>query len=391
MTTALRNFHRLMLLTVASGVLVACTSGSEGTHFPQLHDVDIGEPGLGDGNTFSARITNPADTTLLVVLDLRATPGMWFRPNWQRQYGFELTGSESRSIEAPYSFRRMSPEAELRVRLGPGRSTGEGFSIDTITYERRFSVGEGNPAAIDVEGSFDLVVEGPLEIYAWKGSLAAQRAEEIAAQRLRAIEEIGTLLDVSPPNRIRLVFYPDSASKTDQTGHIGAGWASGTTIVEIYNEELQLDPFHELSHVLTYELGDPPAVLDEGFATYVSERLGADALEYMGSSGLTVDEATCRALEAGTAHSIERLVALEEIGSVESRAEVAYPQAASLVKFLLERYGLESFRQVFRLAAEAEGTAGERTRAALGQVLGVGLDELEAEWKAQIAPACADL
>jgi hypothetical protein len=111
----------------------------------------------------------------------------------------------------------------------------------------------------------------------------------------------------------------------------------------------------------------------------------------MGSSGLTVDEATCRAFEAGTAHSIERLVALEEIGSVESRAEVAYPQAASLVKFLLERYGLESFRQVFRLAAEAEGTAGERTRAALGQVLGVGLDELEAEWKAQIAPACADL
>ena len=315
---------------------------------------------------------------------------MWFRPNWQQQYGFELAGLESRSIEAPYSFRRMSPQAQLRVRLGPGRTTAEGFSIDTITYERRFDVGEGNPAAIDVEGSFDLVVEGPLEIYAWKGSLAARRAEDIATRRVGAIEEIAALLDVSPPDRIRLVFYPDSATKTGQTGHIGAGWASGTTIVEIYNEELQLDPFHELSHVLTYELGDPPAVLDEGFATYVSERLGADALEYMGSSGLTVDEAACRAFEAGTAHSIERLVALEEIGSVESRAEVAYPQAASLVKFLLGRYGLESLRQVFRLAAGAEGTAGDRTRGALEQVLGVGLGELETEWKAEIAPACAD-
>jgi hypothetical protein len=386
----LLTLRRLTLLTLLLGLLAACTSGTEGEGPLQVRDVEIGEPALGDSNIFRARVTNRADTALLVVLDLRATPGMWFRPNWQRQYGFELAGLESRSIEAPYSFGRMSPEAQLRVRLGPGRTTAEGFSIDTITYERRFSVAEGNPAAIDVEGSFDLVVEGPLEIYAWKGSLAARRAEDIAAQRVGAIEEIAALLDVAPPERIHLVLYPDSATKTGQTGHIGAGWASGTTIVEIYNEELQLDPFHELSHVLTYELGDPPAVLDEGFATYVSERLGADALAYMGSSGLTVNEAACRALEAGKAHSVERLVALEEIGSVESRAEVAYPQAASLVKFLLERYGVESFRQVFRLAAEAEGTAGDRTRGALEQVLGVGLGELETEWKAEIAPACAD-
>jgi hypothetical protein len=380
-----------MLLTPALGLLAACTSSTPQAGFLQVSEVDPGIPGLGDDNTFSARIINPADEALLVVLDLRATPGMWLMGNWQKQYGFELAASESRSIEAPFTFTRMSPEAQLRVRLGPGRITATGFAIDTITYEQRFAVGEGNPAAFDVERSFDLVVEGPLEIYAWKGSLAAQRAGDIAAQRLVAIEEIGSLLDVSPPGRIRLVFYPDSASKTGQTGHIGAGWAAGTTIVEIYNEQVQLDPFHELSHVLTYGLGEPPAVFDEGFAVYVSERLGADALEYIGSPGMTVDEATCRAFEAGTAHAIERLVSLEEIGSPESRAEVAYPQAASLVKFLLERYGLERFRQLFRLATETEGPAGERTEGALEQALGASLGELEAEWRAEIAPACTDL
>ena len=75
--------------------------------------------------------------------------------------------------------------------------------------------------------------------------------------------------------------FPDAKSKKEETGNPGDGWAFSNNIVEVYNEKTKLDPFHELAHIISGEVGNPPAMLDEGFAIYVSEKLGTDALKYL--------------------------------------------------------------------------------------------------------------
>jgi hypothetical protein len=371
-------------------LIVACSPplGAQGQPGLEISDIELGEQTIGP-NTFRATITNPGDTALVAVLDLRAMPGMWLRSNWQGQFGYRLAAGETRSVEESYNFRRMSPEAQLRVRLGPGHQSAEGnFVQDSVSFERRYQVGEDNPAALDIDRYFEHVRRGALDIYALKGSLAAGRMDEIAQERLAAIDSIRVLLDVDAPEQVLLVFYPDSATKTSQTGHIGAGFATGTMIVEIYNDEIQLDPYHELAHVVAYQVGYVPAMFDEGFAVYVSERLGADALEYVGSPGLSVDEAVCGFLRDGTAFSFAELSALEEIGTPESRASVSYPQSASVVKFLIDSYGVERFRATYITLAEEEGAAADRTATAFERVLEMSLSEVGEQWQADAEAIC---
>jgi len=277
----------------------------------------------------------------------------------------------------------------LRVRVGPGHRSEQGhYMQDSVWVERQFPVGVGNPHAFDLQQYFEVRRRGPLEVYAWKGSLAASRIDEIATERLHAVGAVREILDVDPPERIRLVFYPDSATKTSQTRHIGAGWAFGNTIVEIFNDRTQLDPYHELAHVLAAGIGDPPAMFNEGFAVYVSERLGANALEQLGSPGSSVDHAVCGFLRDGTAFTLEQLSALENIGTTESRPQVSYPESASVMKFLVDTYGLDRFRAIYRAVTEAQGTAAERVEAAFQSQLGVSTADVGRRWQTAARSAC---
>jgi len=119
---------------------------------------------------------------------------------------------------------------------------------------------------------------------------------------------------ITGAGRIRLVLYPDSATKTSQTGHVGSGFASARTIIEIFNDSVQLDPYHEVAHIVGGERGSPPAVLDEGFAVYVSQSLGADALKYLGAPGATVSQVVCGYLRSGTLIPLGRLFRFTDRG-----------------------------------------------------------------------------
>jgi hypothetical protein len=353
-----------------------------------IRDIDVGSPMVGD-NPFRATLVNDADTAVLAVLDLRATPGMWLLRNRQAQFAYRLGPGETRPIEATYVFERLSPEARLRVRLGPGHRTPAGYYVqDTVTYQRWFPVGEHNPNALDVARLFVIRRAPPFEVFAWKGSLAASRIDEIVRKRRAAVDAVRAILNVEPPERIRLVFYPDSATKVEQTGHVGLGMTRDSTIVEIYNDHVQLDPFHELAHVLAGKIGEVPAMFNEGFAVYVSERLGADALRFLGDSGRTVYEAACRDLRAGRSFSLDSLSALSDIGPAESRPFVSYPEAASVVRYLIETYGVGTFRAIYRALAAATGSEAERTSTVLRKVLGVSGDQLERGWRRTVGAAC---
>ena len=148
--------------------------------------------------------------------------------------------------------------------------------------------------------------------------------------------------------RIRIVFYADSATKTRATGHTGMGLAFDRNIVEIYADSQRLDPYHELTHIVAGEIGSPPALFNEGLATYMTERLGADALQFLGHPTEKIRAVVCGLAASGALFSLDSLLHFAEIGPPGTHAEVSYPQSASVVNFLIDRRGLPQCRESYR-------------------------------------------
>jgi hypothetical protein len=328
-------------------------------------------------NTFSARVANRCAKPDTLQLDLRAISGQWVIRAWQNQFTFGLAPGERRVVHAHFDVMRLTPEATLRVTFGP---------LDHYFLRHIYDIGRDNPHARDLTHGMLARHTSHLDIYARPGSLAGQRLSQIGAEREHAINEIAALLGVSFHDRITLVFYPDSATKVNETGHIGAGLAFSNNIVEIYNTQLQLDPYHEIAHVVARRLGEPPAAFNEGFAVYVSERLGGDALGALGYPGQRID-AVARALRATKQLlHVDSLLHFNEIGSAESQPMVAYPEAASFVKYLVEKRGLPRFRQAYHQLMATDDSVQWRVNAReLERIYGVTLRELEADWLAALA------
>jgi hypothetical protein len=112
------------------------------------------------------------------------------------------------------------------------------------------------------------------DIYYAASSSAARDIDRIAEQRESGYQAINSFLGAVEGPRIRLIFFADADTKAVWAMHQGDGMAYGTTIIEVYNDVVQLDPFHEVTHILTGPAGSPPAILEEGFAVYMSEHLG---------------------------------------------------------------------------------------------------------------------
>jgi hypothetical protein len=352
----------------------------------EVLEISLDTARLGE-NSFGITVRNRSDAVVIALLDLRAAPGMWLLPNMQEQFRKELAAGEAGVIEGTFEFRRLSPEATLRVTVGPGEPREGGFfGFRRIDFQRVFPVGETSPDAYDPGKYFAISRHGPLEIYAWKGSLAEDHLDAVAAERLGAVESIAQLLGVDPPDRLRIVFYPDEVLKIDQTGHQGRGWARGTTLVEVYSEGVRLDPYHELVHVIADALGSPPPILNEGLAVYASELLGADALRLLGFPDTPVHRAVCKLRNSPDYIPLADLLALDNIGSDADSAAREYAQAGSFVKYLVERHGWERFRQAYSgLSVRADYEENVRR---VHQVYGVTFGELESAWLQEVEQLC---
>ena len=220
------------------------------------------------------------------------------------------------------------------------------------------------------------------DIFCFKGSTAEKDIDKIAEQRDRGFREICRFLGKDSDVRIRMILFADAATKYSHTGHTGAGWAVGNTVVEIYNEEQKLDPYHETTHVLMRSYGAPPALFNEGFATYMSERLGSRALNAMRGGKSSIYERVRELNGKGELIGLEELLTYTEIGSGESNPPVAYPEAASFVKFLIDAYGKDKFLKAYRtLRNSSDKSVQQQNVEDLQGIYGKSLDELNKEWK----------
>ena len=220
------------------------------------------------------------------------------------------------------------------------------------------------------------------DIYYFKDSTAEREIEQIAEQKERGFGEICRFIGKDSDIRIRMVLFEDGQTKHSETGHQGAGWAFGNTIVEVYNEKEKLDPYHETTHVLMRPFGNPPALFDEGFAVYMSERLGTHALKNL-SGGLATIHQRAGELKAKSQWiDLEELVTYTEIGSRESQPPVSYAEAASFVKFLVDKYGKDKFLRAYKALTNSNDKRVHRQNLEkLADIYGQSLQQLDKQWQ----------
>jgi hypothetical protein len=288
-----------------------------------------------------------------------------------------LQPGEKRIIRSQYHYDHLTADGFLRVRLYYPSVSGAGVTtLGNPFFEKRVSVGADNPDLDPLP--FKIRESSHYRIYYYPDSLAEHDLDKIIASHDRGFEEIATILGVSYDRKIPLIYFPDEETKVKETGHHGAGLSTGSVIVEVYNQQVKLDPFHETAHILAAKLGDPAALFNEGFAVYVSETLGADALDELGSPGKTCDSAVREHRAKGDYIPLLQLLSFDDIGPNESRPTISYPEACSVVRFLIARYGMERFRTGYSKVAAGDTKDFE-------SIYGASINEIEQAWLKSIA------
>jgi hypothetical protein len=226
------------------------------------------------------------------------------------------------------------------------------------------------------------------DIHYTKGSTAEREIDQIAERREKGFQEICSFLGKPSDVRICLVFFENARVKQALTGHQGAGWAFGRTIVEVYSKQQKLDPYHETVHILTPPYGKPPALFNEGIAVYMAERLGTNALAQIGAGQASIYERARGLKSKGEWIPLRELFTYTEIGSGRSRPPIAYPEAASFVKFLIDEYGKEKFLEAFKALKNSQDVAVHQKNAtALERIYDKPLDDLRKPWEKALSTA----
>ena len=223
------------------------------------------------------------------------------------------------------------------------------------------------------------------DIYYFKDSTAEEEIDQITEQKEKGFRQICRFLGKASDVRICMVFFENGKTKQMETGHQGVGWAYGSTIVEVYNKEQKLDPYHETTHILMRPYGAPPALFNEGFAVYMSELLGAHALKSLSGGLSTIYERARELRSKGEWIELEELITYTEIGSEKSQPPVAYPEAACFVKFLIDKYGKDKFLQSYKALKNSDDIkVHQQNIRKLTNIYGESLQRLEAQWLERI-------
>jgi len=311
----------------------------------------------------------------------------------------EFNGAGVRRFEGGLTMHKPLSRKDKYLRLTPKEVVNKGSlyllhaTLDGENWKIAFASDEGQWKIDAIDGYVRPGVRDKMvatmqnrtarhfDIYYKKNSTAERDIDRIVAERDSGYDEICKFLGIEPDICITLIFFEDMVSKFNETGHQGAGLARGTMIVEVYNEKTSLDPFHETTHILAKSLGHPPAIFNEGLATYMSERLGAPPLKVLGGGESSLYERVRELRNKGDWIGLEELLTYTEIGPGWSRPPVAYPEAGALVKFLVDTYGKERFLQAYKnLTSSRIRTVLERNQGKLETLYGFSLPDLEKQW-----------
>jgi hypothetical protein len=343
------------------------------------HGIGAGELKLGPASAgqheLQLTVTSLHDMPRDIRLSVSVFPGLGDAPT-RLEKTETIAAAEQRILTTRYTLSRLTPFSRVTVVLESNVSAEATWQQ---VFRSRAFLGIGNPAVSRDFPEFARKSSRHIDGYFLPGTVAERDIDDILVFREKAVSQISDILDTTFNGRVRLFLYPDAEVKFLHTGHQGMGWAYGDFIAEIYNENQRLDPVHELAHIVTGQFGLLPAFLDEGFATYISEYFGEDALALLGNPGRSVDEVMAELVVAGRSLPIRDLIALENIGNSQETAQIEYPQSASLVKFIVETQGPRAVSSLFK-AIGSGGATPAQVVSILESSLGISIDELNEAW-----------
>jgi tetratricopeptide (TPR) repeat protein len=199
-------------------------------------------------------------------------------------------------------------------------------------------------------------------IYYKQGTPEANNIKLIADDHEWRYKELKEFLEVNPRGKIRSYIYPD---KDTRKRLIGAG---ETTIANPIQGEIHLvydifpDPLlkHELTHVMSSEFGmkvlrvSPKVGLIEGLAV---------AADWNGER-YTPHQWAEAMIRTDSAPEVKDVIGL---GFFQAPPSKGYTVMGSFVRYLVDTYGIENFKNVYRTGSFS--------------VYGKGIDELISEWR----------
>jgi hypothetical protein len=194
------------------------------------------------------------------------------------------------------------------------------------------------------------------------------------------LEKATGILPIAPQLPIKIYVYPDIASLEGAFALTSPGWAAGQATPEIgvvlvsmtdgnSTIELERQIPHELMHILEYQVaGDTnkniPVWLTEGLATSAETYPNAEYQRVLSE-----------AYKNGTLIQFSELCSGFPNDAVQ--AQLAYAQSSSLVKFIQETYGSQSFITLFGNSSSGMGCS-----EAVQKTFNVSLVQLQNNWDA---------
>ncbi|NNF59542.1 MAG: hypothetical protein HKN04_15000 [Rhodothermaceae bacterium] len=190
------------------------------------------------------------------------------------------------------------------------------------------------------------------------GSLTEAELAWIADEHRYRYEQLRRQLGVEVEAPIHTYLYPDPETRARLTGSretsVTPVWLA-TPQLHMLADRFTAEHFgHELAHVFSREFGAPllrasPAVgLVEGLAVAMQPPDGLPTATQQVAASLRLEEADLGALEARPAEAL--VGAMSPFGFWTGRGTVSYATTGSFARWLLDQYGAERLRSVYRTA-----------------------------------------
>lgn len=242
-----------------------------------------------------------------------------------------------------------APDNAAAVRVGAALTCSGTMWVDDVTLRQASPI------------EFKRLSTGKFDYF----YLGEPPSEESVERNAAFLTQLESTFGMTLEGRVKYFMYTDKEEQLTLTGTVQNNHALGQEIHSVGPNDL-----HNIAHVLLDQLGMSLPILREGAAYYSTKlRLGGPAhtvAKYLLDKG-----------ELEPVAGILSLEAFSEKGGVITKA-----YGASLVAFLLEKYGPEKFRQFYPYATVV--TAPDELPGRAQKVYGMSLSELEAEWHAYL-------
>lgn len=233
---------------------------------------------------------------------------------------------------------------------------------------------------LNKDSVFTSISSEHFKLYTFDDHLSKKTKLDILNERESAFQEISDFFGIKTNLIINIFLFQNEQLKYNLTGHKGFGWGFDNTIVEVFNDSIRMDPYHELTHVLGYTLNKPPALIDEGTAVYLSQLYDDKAFSRMiGYPTKTINEILLLLHKRERLLNISTLLSYDEIGN-SNNATLAYCTSASFVEFLIKEFGKQKFLELYKSLSNANSAENEMI---FEKIYRVKFNQIEYEWTKQ--------